>query len=127
MEHTFIDSSKWVPIHTLPGFECCIEYYVSSDGEVKSTKGGIDKILRPSLKSNGYLSVNLTQRIGRGKNLSVHIHRLVALAFIGHPPTPMGRHAQNSIIQFIDGNRSNCSVDNLRWVKVAHKNKPFAA
>lgn len=127
MEHTFIDSSKWVPIHTLPGFECCIEYYVSSDGEVKSTKGGIDKILRPSLKSNGYLSVNLTQRIGRGKNLTVHIHRLVALAFIGHPPTPMGRHAQNSIIQFIDGNRSNCSVDNLRWVKVAHKNKPFAA
>lgn len=127
MEHTFIDSSKWVPIHTLPGFECCIEYYVSSDGEVKSTKGGIDKILRPSLKSNGYLSVNLTQRIGRGKNLSVHIHRLVALAFIGRPPTPMGRHAQNSIIQFIDGNRSNCSVDNLRWVKVAHKNKPFAA
>jgi|TARA_S200002703_G_C3645946_1_gene198265 hypothetical protein len=127
MEHTFIDSSKWVPIHTLPGFECCIEYYVSSDGEVKSTKGGIDKILKPSLKSNGYLSVNLTQRIGRGKNLTVHIHRLVALAFIGHPPTPMGRHAQNSIIQFIDGNRSNCSVDNLRWVKVAHKNKPFAA
>jgi hypothetical protein len=126
MEHTFIDSSKWVPIHTLPGFECCIEYYVSSDGEVKSTKGGIDKILKPSLKSNGYLSVNLTQRIGRGKNLTVHIHRLVALAFIGHPPTPMGRHAQNSIIQFIDGNRSNCSVDNLRWVKVAHKNKPFA-
>lgn len=127
MEHTFIDSSKWVPIHTLPGFECCIEYYVSSDGEVKSTKGGIDKILKPSLKSNGYLSVNLTQRIGRGKNLTVHIHRLVALAFIGHPPTPMGRHAQNSIIQFIDGNRSNCSVDNLRWVKVAYKNKPFAA
>lgn len=127
MEHTFIDSSKWVPIHTLPGFECCIEYYVSSDGEVKSTKGGIDKILKPSLKSNGYLSVNLTQRIGRGKNLTVHIHRLVALAFIGHPPTPMGRHAQNSIIQFIDGNRSNCSVANLRWVKVAHKNKPFAA
>ena len=127
MEHTFIDSSKWVPIHTLPGFECCIEYYVSSDGEVKSTKGGIDKILKPSLKSNGYLSVNLTQRIGRGKNLTVHIHRLVALAFIGHPPTPMGRHAQNSIIQFIDGNRSNCSVDDLRWVKVAHKNKPFAA
>ena len=127
MEHTFIDSSKWVPIHTLPGFECCIEYYVSSDGEVKSTKGGIDKILKPSLKSNGYLSVNLTQRIGRGKNLTVHIHRLVALAFIGHPPPPMGRHAQNSIIQFIDGNRSNCSVDNLRWVKVAHKNKPFAA
>ena len=127
MAHTFIDNTKWVPVHTLPGYECCIEYYVSSDGEVKSTKGGTDRLLKPRSRHNGYPTVNLTQRIGRGKNLSVYVHKLVALAFVGHPPTPPGRSSHNSILQFIDGDRSNCSAPNLRWIKVTNKNKPYAS
>ena len=127
MAHTFIDNTKWVPIHTLPGYECCIEYYVSCDGEVKSTKGGTDRLLKARFNSSGYPTVNLTQRIGRGKTLSVYVHKLVALAFVGHPPTPPGRAAHTSILQFIDGDRTNCSAPNLRWVKVSNKNKPYAS
>jgi hypothetical protein len=123
MVHTFIDNSKWIPIHTLPGFECCIEYYVSGDGNVKSTKGGADKILKPKINGKGYRTVNLTQRIGRGKIISAYVHRLVGLAFLGIPPTPIGRGASNSMLQFKDGDRLNCCVENLRWVKVADKNK----
>ena len=42
----FVDTQEWVPVHTLPGFECCIEYHVSRDGCIKSTKGGRERILK---------------------------------------------------------------------------------
>ena len=67
----FIDSNEWVPIHTLPGYECCIEYYVNNKGEVKSTKGTIERILKPKIAKTGYPVVNLTQRIGRKKLVTV--------------------------------------------------------
>ena len=34
----FIDNKEWIPVHTLPGFECCIEYYVNKQGELKVPK-----------------------------------------------------------------------------------------
>ena len=46
----FIDSSVWIPVHTLPGYECCIEYYVNAEGQVKSTKGQIERLLKPKIK-----------------------------------------------------------------------------
>ena len=30
----FINDQIWKPIHTLAGFECCIEYYVNGTGQV---------------------------------------------------------------------------------------------
>ena len=117
----FIDSKIWVPIHTLPGYECCIEYYVSAEGEVKSTKGTIERLLKHKIAKNGYPQVNLTQRIGRKNHITVMVHKLVALAFLPAPSTPPGRSKGCSVVKHLDGNRQNCRVTNLKWVKRADK------
>ena len=115
----FIDSSKWVPVHTLPGFECCIEYYVNDAGNVKSTKGTIERILKPKIAKTGYPVVNLTQRIGRKKLMTVPIHTLVAFAFLGLPPTPYGKKRGCSVVKHIDGDKANNKASNLKWSKRA--------
>ena len=115
----FIDSSKWVPVHTLPGLECCIEYYVNDVGNVKSTKGTIERILKPKIAKTGYPVVNLTQRIGRKKLMTVPIHTLVAFAFLGLPPTPYGKKRGCSVVKHIDGNKANNKASNLKWSKRA--------
>ena len=115
----FIDNNKWIPVHTLPGYECCIEYYVNQDGNIKSTKGTIERILKPKVSKTGYKVVNLTQRIGRKKLMTVPIHTLVAFAFLGNPPTPYGRKKGCCVVQHIDGDKLNNKVGNLKWRKRA--------
>ena len=88
---TFIDTQEWVPVHTLPGFECCIEYYVNRNGQVKSTKGRSERILKNKNHKSGYPMVSLTQRLGKKKTKYCCVHTLVAFAFLGNPPTPYGR------------------------------------
>ena len=114
----FIDDKKWKPVHTLPGYECCIEYYVNNKGQVKSTKGVIERILKQRVNKNGYAQVNLTQRIGRKKTITVPVHKLVALAFLPTPSTPPGRNKGCSIVRHLDSNRRNCSAVNLKWTKI---------
>ncbi len=111
----FIDVSEWVPVHRLPGFEACIEYYVNRAGHVKSTKYREDRLLKHRPHKAGYPMVCLTQRIGKGKVLDVCVHKLVALAFLGPPPTPYGKGKGCSIIEHMDGNTGNCFASNLRW------------
>ena len=112
----FLDTQEWVPIHTLNGFECCIEYYVNKEGKVKSTKGRSERNLKHKISTNGYPTVNLTQRLGRGKIKTISVHTLVALAFLPPPPTPMGREKGQSVIDHKDDDKANCHVDNLQWV-----------
>lgn len=125
MVQDFIDSSEWVPIHTLPGYECCIEYYINKKGQVKSTKRHNDHLLKPKLTSKNYLRVNLTQRIGRGRVITVNVHVLVALAFLPPPPTPPGRDKNSSMVYFKDGDTTNVNADNLFWIKASDPRKPF--
>ena len=115
----FIDSNEWIPVHILPGFECCIEYYVNQKGQVKSTKGQIEKLLKPKIKKNGHKVVNLTQRIGRKSAITVPVHKLVAFAFLGNPPTPYGRTKGCSVVHHINNDLSDCSASNLQWVKLS--------
>ena len=118
----FIDSKEWIPVHTLPGFECCIEYYVNDHGEIKSTKGTIERILKQKIAKTGYPVVNLTQRVGRKKILTIPVHTLVAFAFLGLPPTPYGKRKGCSVVRHIDGDKKNKHVQNLKWIKrVQHK------
>jgi len=121
----FIDTQEWVPIHRLPGFEACIEYYINRKGEVKSTKYKKDRILKHRPHKAGYPMVCLTQRIGKGKTLDVCIHKLVAFAFLGTPPTPYGRGKDCSIVDHIDEDKANCHADNLRWVTWRENNTKF--
>ena len=113
---SFIDPHEWVPIHTLPGFEACIEYYVNRDGVVKSTKRRSGTILKRRVQPRGYVMVGLTQRIGKGKTIYVGVHKLVAFAFLPRPPAPYGRSRGCSMIHFIDGDKSNCCASNLKWI-----------
>jgi hypothetical protein len=115
----FIDNDKWIPVHSLPGFECCIEYYVNELGHVKSTKGRIERILKQKISKGGYPCVNLTQRIGRRKLVTIPVHTLVAFAFLGMPPTPYGRKKGCSVVKHINKDKTDCRANNLRWVKRA--------
>jgi hypothetical protein len=115
----FIDNNEWIPVHSLPGFECCIEYYVNEVGHVKSTKGRIERILKQKISKGGYPCVNLTQRIGRRKLVTIPVHTLVAFAFLGMPPTPYGRKKGCSVVKHINKDKTDCRANNLRWVKRA--------
>tara|TARA_R110002049_G_scaffold283041_2_gene463031 strand:- start:225 stop:590 length:366 start_codon:yes stop_codon:yes gene_type:complete len=114
----FINDKIWKPIHTLAGFECCIEYYISEAGQVKSTKGVIERILKQRTNKNGYAQVNLTQRIGRKQTLTTTVHKLVALAFLEQPLASPGKSKGCSRIKHLDGCKTNNSVDNLKWTKI---------
>ena len=118
----FIDDKKWKPIHQLPGFECCIEYYINDHGEVKSTKGKIERILKQRIGKSGYATVNLTQRIGRRKTLTTTVHKLVALAFLESPLANPGKSKGCSRVRHIDACKTNNSVSNLKWTKIEESN-----
>jgi predicted XRE-type DNA-binding protein len=88
----------WKPII---GYE---NYYeVSNIGHVKRIQTG--KILKPRI-SNGYCLVDLRANNNRKY---CRIHRLVAFAFIGFPPTA------NYEVRHLDGDKQNNYVDNLTW------------
>ena len=114
----FIDDNEWTPIHTLPGYECCIEYYINSKGQIKSTKGKSEKILKQRKNKNGYMQVNLTQRIGRKKTITAAVHSLVALAFLKPPMSLPGRTKSCSRVRHVDGKKDNNIVGNLKWTKI---------
>ena len=86
-------------------------YDVSNVGGVRSLwhKTGRRKrpnFLRPAIHSFGYPYVTLAKN---GVAKKIRVYRLVALAFIGPPPTPKHEVAHN------DGDPSNSNVANLRW------------
>jgi len=114
----FINDDIWKPIHTLAGFECCIEYYINDAGQVKSTKGVIERLLKQRVNKNGYAQVNLTQRIGRKQTITTTVHKLVALAFLDTPLANPGKLKGCSRIQHLDGVKTNNKVDNLKWTKI---------
>ena len=71
--------------------------------------------------------VALTQRIGKGPTLYVGaVHKLVAFAFLGTPPTPYGRSKGCSMVDHIDEDKANCHVSNLRWVTRSENNNKFS-
>jgi hypothetical protein len=80
-------------------------YSVSINGEVRNDK--TERILKSRLnKSTGYYQVILCKN-GKVKNHKVH--RLIALAFI---PLEPGK----DVIDHEDGEKTNNSLTNLRWV-----------
>ena len=77
---------------------------VSNTGKVRSLL--LDREIKPFVSNRGYLRVALC----KGKQHKyVHVHRLVAEAFI---PNPNGY----TDVDHIDGNKLNNNVDNLQWL-----------
>lgn len=78
-------------------------YQVSDNGRIRNIK--TNKILKPSVNSNGYLRVTLSKN-GKAKQFSVH--RLVAGAFIPNDSNyPQVNHK--------DENKQNNNINNLEW------------
>ena len=87
-------------------------YSISNIGRVRREKGHngkckVGRILKTRLSPDGYLRLNLCADTIRS---TVKIHRLVALAFLGHPPD------STLVINHIDGNKLNNRADNLEYV-----------
>ena len=89
--------ASWRPI---PDFE---SYEVSDAGQVRR----YGKILKMQpRKLSAHLSVTLSKR---GRKHRAYVHRLVLLAFVGHPPAGMeARH-------YPDRDPTNNSLSNLSW------------
>lgn len=80
-------------------------YQVRDTGVIRqSTKGSYPRITR----INGVVKVALKSR--GGNTYYVSVGGLVATLFLGRPDAAKG-------LIYQDGNRENCSVDNLRWCK----------
>lgn len=119
MNITLIEEWRPVTVGSLGDF-----YEVSNLGRVRSldricyglkARRVDGKILRPSTSKFGYRNVNLFRD---GKSKSIHVHRLVGLAFIANIDNlPMVNH--------IDGIKSNNVVTNLEWT-TGHLNRQHA-
>ena len=87
----------------IPGYEGL--YKISSNGDVLSLRSG--KLRKPVAQAHGYLSVSLSGKDHKKKRF--YIHRLVATAFLGDPPS------MNYEINHKDLDKANNTVDNLEW------------
>lgn len=103
---------------TILGFD---GYEVSDLGRVRSWRrfGALHPlptephILKGTITKRGvgYLQVSLYR--GDGRSASLRVSRLVAIAFLGHQPSPAHEVAH------WDGDRMNNRVGNLRWATAA--------
>jgi hypothetical protein len=87
-------------------------YHISNLGRVKRISPTkytpkFNNVLRPREDRDGYLVLHLSRR---GKKKYVHIHRLVAISFIGSPPP--GDYTVNHK----NGNKKDNRPQNLEWV-----------
>lgn len=87
------------------GFDYGDYYLISSKGRVRSVKTG--KIRKLHLNTQGYLSFSGT--FGKRNNKkTIKVHRAVAETFICNLEN-------KSVINHIDGNKTNNNVENLEW------------
>jgi hypothetical protein len=91
----------WRPSPTHPGYEA------SSLGRIRNAKTG--RVLRPRVKTNGYLQVTLAGR-------TVIVHTVVLQAFVG--PRPDGCEASH-----LSGDRADNRPDNLTWESRSRNNQ----
>ena len=83
-------------------------YRVSNLGRIKSLKFGKERILKVTLNSIGYVSVNLSKY---GKRKSITAHQLVAMAFLNHKPC-----GHKIVVDHIDNNKENDKLYNLQLI-----------
>ena len=108
----------WLPVIGFEGL-----YAVSDRGRVRSLSRTVsrkgnsdmvlaDKVLKPGITKDGYALVVLSKD---GKKTSVHVHALVASAFIAKPE---GRVE----VDHREPDRSNNEITNLRWATRSQNN-----
>jgi len=83
-------------------------YTITEDGMVWSKIKG--RWMKPRMNIYGYVFYSIAKGIGDGGILGAFAHTLVALKYIGSPPT--AKHE----IDHVDENKQNNHWTNLRWV-----------
>ena len=100
----------WLDVPGFPG------YQVSNAGRVKSFRSG-ERILKQCNDGFGYPKVRLWRD---ATGMTVHVHKIVALAFIPNPDN-------KPEIDHINTNRMDNRVENLRWVtRKENTNNPLS-
>lgn len=95
------------------------DYKISNFGRVKSIKYGKERILKQQKQWNGYWVVPVRELInGKTKKKILKIHRLVAAAFV-----PNDDVENKNVIDHINKNREDNSIQNLRWVTYSQNNQ----
>ena len=92
---------RWAPVLGAEG-----RYEVSDLGRVRSLLGRSPRILKPSVGTNRYLSVNIYD--GSQPRRRRTIHQLVAEAFLGAHPT-------EADVRHLNGIKSDCRAVNLAY------------
>lgn len=97
------EMEAWRPV---PGFEG--RYEVSDQGRIRTLStyhNMYGKILKPGKISSGYLGMGFRSE---GKRVSISVHRLVMMAFVG--PCPDGHQVAHN-----NGDRTDNRLENLRY------------
>lgn len=90
---------NWKDIQNYEGL-----YQVSDKGNIRNTR--TNKILKHTMNNRGYEQVTLSKN---GKKKTIRVYTLVTNAFKLNPDN-------KGIIVYIDGDRTNNTVDNLKWI-----------
>lgn len=93
----------------IQGFEGL--YEISNLGNIKNVIK--NKLLKFGKHNQGYLQVSLSKN---NKKTTFKIHRLIAIYFIDNPNN-------YKIINHVDGNKLNNSIENLEWCTSKHNNE----
>lgn len=100
-------SCKWKYI-TYPGLDSHA-YRIYEDGNIYSTKNKM--WLKPWLDAKGYQCISVWVN---GEKIGLRLNRLLAQSFI--PRTTSDKNKNRDIVHFIDYDKTNYSLDNLKWV-----------
>lgn len=98
---------QWRPIAEAPSYE------VSNFGRIARVRGGQGArplIRKQDLETTGYYRVRVSEN---GRMIKLNVHRLVAKAFLGPPPT------EKHQVAHYDNDKLNNHVSNLRWATCA--------
>ena len=115
-------SCKWKYI-TYPGLDSHA-YRIYEDGNIYSTKNKM--WLKPWLDAKGYQCISVWVD---GDKIGLRLNRLLAQSFI--PKTTSDKNKNRDIVHFIDYDKTNYSLDNLKWVNtlemhILNKKTPVA-
>ena len=93
-------------------YELFFKYYdITKEGVIINLK--TNRKCKGTIGKSGYLKWS-TKR--NNKNYDYYIHRLIAIKYIPNPNN-------YPVINHIDGNKLNISIDNLEWCTYSHNNK----